>query len=192
MNPADGGLDPVTLVAGAADALSAGAGFRGAADMVVLLAVLSLAPALLLLCTCFTRIVVVLGLLHGHVPTWHVLLAPLVLAVQLTFTLGLVYLLSAVNVAFRDLQHVVGNLVTLWFFVTPVLYPVTTVPEQYRALVTLANPMAGIIRAYQALFYEHTLPDFLPLAVVFAGSLALLALTTRVFESRRELFAEIV
>lgn len=67
MNPADGGLDPVTLVAGAADALPAGAGFRGAADMVVLLAVLSLAPALLLLCTCFTRIVVVLGLLRQAV-----------------------------------------------------------------------------------------------------------------------------
>jgi flagellar biosynthetic protein FliP len=67
MNPPDGGLDPVTLVAGAADALPAGAGFRGAADMVVLLAVLSLAPALLLLCTCFTRIVVVLGLLRQAV-----------------------------------------------------------------------------------------------------------------------------
>jgi len=133
-----------------------------------------------------------LGLMQGHVPTWHVLLAPLVLAVQLTFTLGLVYLLSAINVAFRDLQHVVGNLVTLWFFVTPVLYPVSTVPEQFRGWVVLANPMAGIILAYQALFYGHALPDFAPLAVVFVGSLGLLSLSTRVFESRRELFAEIV
>jgi len=137
-------------------------------------------------------LMLVLGLMHGHAPTWHVLLAPLVLAVQLLFTLGLVYLLSAINVAFRDLQHVVGNLVTLWFFVTPVLYPVSRVPERYRELVTLVNPMAAIIRAYQALFYEHALPEPAPLLLVLAGSLALLAVSTRVFESRRELFAEIV
>ena len=59
-----GGVDPVSIVAGAADALPAGAGFKGAVDLLVLLTVLSLAPAILMLCTCFTRIVVVLGLLR--------------------------------------------------------------------------------------------------------------------------------
>jgi len=58
------GVDPVSIVAGAADALPAGAGFKGAVDLLVLLTVLSLAPAILMLCTCFTRIVVVLGLLR--------------------------------------------------------------------------------------------------------------------------------
>lgn len=61
------GIDPVSIVAGAAEALPQGAGFRGAVDMVVLLAVLSLAPAVLVLCTCFTRVVVVLGLLRQAV-----------------------------------------------------------------------------------------------------------------------------
>ena len=60
----NGGVDPVSIVAGAADALPAGAGFKGAVDLLVLLTVLSLAPAILMLCTCFTRIVVVLGLLR--------------------------------------------------------------------------------------------------------------------------------
>ena len=59
-----GGVDPVSIVAGAAEALPAGAGFKGAVDLLVLLTVLSLAPAILMLCTCFTRIVVVLGLLR--------------------------------------------------------------------------------------------------------------------------------
>jgi flagellar biosynthetic protein FliP len=58
------GIDPVSVVAGAADALPAGAGFKGAVDLIVLLSVLSLAPAILMLCTCFTRVVVVLGLLR--------------------------------------------------------------------------------------------------------------------------------
>ena len=66
MNPAGDGIDPISLVAGAADALPSG-GFRSAADMVMLLAVLSIAPAILMLCTCFTRIVVVLGLLRQAV-----------------------------------------------------------------------------------------------------------------------------
>lgn len=60
----DGGLDPVSVVAGAADALPAGAGFKGTVDLIVLVSVLSLAPAILMLCTCFTRVVVVLGLLR--------------------------------------------------------------------------------------------------------------------------------
>lgn len=66
MNPAGEGIDPISLVAGAAEALPHG-GFRSAADMVMLLAVLSIAPAILMLCTCFTRIVVVLGLLRQAV-----------------------------------------------------------------------------------------------------------------------------
>lgn len=62
------GLDPVSVVAGAANALPQGAGgFKGAVDVLVLLTVLSLAPALLVLCTCFTRVVVVLGLLRQAV-----------------------------------------------------------------------------------------------------------------------------
>jgi flagellar biosynthetic protein FliP len=66
MNLSGEGIDPISLVAGAADALPQG-GFRSAADMVMLLAVLSIAPAILMLCTCFTRIVVVLGLLRQAV-----------------------------------------------------------------------------------------------------------------------------
>jgi flagellar biosynthetic protein FliP len=61
------GIDPVSIVSGAADALPQGAGFKGAVDLIVLLTVLSLAPALLVLCTCFTRVVVVLGLLRQAV-----------------------------------------------------------------------------------------------------------------------------
>ena len=62
------GIDPVSIVAGAANALPQGAGgFKGAVDILVLLTVLSLAPALLVLCTCFTRVVVVLGLLRQAV-----------------------------------------------------------------------------------------------------------------------------
>ena len=67
MTGPDSGIDPVSIVAGAANALPAGVGFKGAVDLLVLLTVLSLAPAILMLCTCFTRVVVVLGLLRQAV-----------------------------------------------------------------------------------------------------------------------------
>jgi lipopolysaccharide transport system permease protein len=115
-----------------------------------------------------------------------------VVGIQLCFTLGLVYVISSMNVTFRDLQHIVANLLTMWFFITPVLYPVTTIPEEYRALATLSNPMAILINSYQAIFYEHRLPDILPLMMLLVGSLVLLWVASLVFEHRREEFAETI
>jgi lipopolysaccharide transport system permease protein len=100
-----------------------------------------------------------LGLFFGEWPTWHVVAFPLVLITQLGFTLAVVYFISALNVRFRDLQHIVTNLLMMWFFLTPVLYPVTTIPEAFRQGLVLVNPMAILVTSYQAIFYEHRLPD---------------------------------
>jgi lipopolysaccharide transport system permease protein len=132
-----------------------------------------------------------LGAFYGVWPTWHVVAFPLVVLIQLVFTLGLVYIVSAVNVTFRDLQHIVQNLLTLGFFATPVLYQVNTIADpNMRALVTLINPMAILITSYQAIFYEHRLPDMLPLLGLAVGSLVLLWAAAQLFEARREEFAE--
>jgi homopolymeric O-antigen transport system permease protein len=132
-----------------------------------------------------------MGLIVGVLPTWHSVAFPLVVLVQLMFTLGLTYLISALNVTFRDLQHIITNLMTLWFFVTPVLYPATTVPPAIRGLLTTLNPMAALSQAYQDIFYLHQLPDFAHLGGVALASLLLLGLSARVFERRSEEFAEL-
>lgn len=131
-----------------------------------------------------------LGLFFGVVPSWHVVAFPVVLACQLCFTLAVVYIISALNVRFRDLQHIVTNLMLIWFFLTPVLYPVTTIPEAFRHGVVLANPMAILVTSYQAIFYEHRLPDAGPLVALLVGAIALLWVASQVFERRREEFAE--
>jgi lipopolysaccharide transport system permease protein len=135
-------------------------------------------------------LMVLMGALFGVWPSWHFIAFPVVVLIQLCFILALVYGISALNVTFRDLQHIVLNLMTLWFFVTPVLYELSSIPEQYRDLVLVANPMAILITSYQAIFYEHRLPDGIPLAVLSGFSLALLWGATQLFESRREDFAE--
>ncbi|MCP3168566.1 ABC transporter permease [Myxococcus qinghaiensis] len=132
-----------------------------------------------------------LGLFHGQYPTWHVIAFPVVVLIQLIFTLAMTYILAAINVTFRDLQHIVGNLLTMWFFITPVLYQASTIlDERVRTVVLVANPMSSLMLSYQAIFYEHRFPDPWPLAALAAFSLALLWGASILFESRREEFAE--
>ncbi|OGW40599.1 MAG: phosphate ABC transporter permease [Nitrospirae bacterium RBG_13_39_12] len=63
-------------------------------------------------------------------------------------------LLSALNVEYRDFQHVIPFIVQIWMFVTPVIYPVTLFPEKYRWLLSL-NPMSGFIEAFRAATLGH-------------------------------------
>jgi lipopolysaccharide transport system permease protein len=133
-----------------------------------------------------------LGGLAGIWPDVHALAFPVVLLVQLVFTLGVTFVVSALNVRFRDLQHIITNVLTLWFFVTPVLYIPNAVPEPYRRLYLIVNPMAVITTSYQGIFYEHRWPHPRGLALVALGSVVLLAIAAQVFERRREEFAELV
>lgn len=133
-----------------------------------------------------------LGLFFGFVPTWHLVLFVPVLVVQTLFTLALTYIVSALNVAFRDLQYIVSNVITLWFFATPVIWPIWQNEGWMRRIIPLVNPMAPIITAYQDILYHQTLPPFRPLLALTGVSLALLWIASEIFESRREEFAELV
>jgi lipopolysaccharide transport system permease protein len=132
------------------------------------------------------------GFFFGRSPSWHVVALPLVVLTQLCVTLALAYLISAINVTFRDLQQIVSNLLTMWFFVTPIFYRAATIPEEFRSVVVLANPMAVIVLSYQSIFYDHELPAMGPLAMWLGIALALLAVASSIFERRREEFAEVV
>jgi lipopolysaccharide transport system permease protein len=133
-----------------------------------------------------------LGLLYSDLPSWHLIFALPVLAIQTLFTLALTYVLSALNVAFRDLQHIVGNLVQLWFFLTPVVWPIKNLSADQKSLMLYGNPVASIILAWRQIFFEHVTPDWAPLAVVAVEATVLLWFAAGVFERRREEFAELV
>jgi lipopolysaccharide transport system permease protein len=132
------------------------------------------------------------GAFFGRWPSWHVVAFPLVLITQLCVTLALAYLVSAINVTFRDLQQIITNLLTMWFFVTPIFYRSTTIPEQFREVVVLANPMAVMVTSYQSIFYDHQLPAIGPLALWLGIALVLLGVASAIFERRREEFAEVI
>jgi lipopolysaccharide transport system permease protein len=125
--------------------------------------------------------VLALPLLVGFViaaglPVGRALLAlPVLIAIQYVFTLALALALGLASVRFRDLQHLLANLLTLWFFVTPVLYPPAFVPEAFRPLLWL-NPMARLMAAYQDAIYHARVPAVSDLAQLAAMAVVLAAL----------------
>jgi len=76
------------------------------------------------------------------------MVVPLVL-ITILAALGVGILVSALNTAYRDFRYALPFLVQIWMFLTPVIYPVTIIPERWRWLIAL-NPMAGIVDAYRS------------------------------------------
>lgn len=122
---------------------------------------------------------------------WSLLTLPVVMFSQLLFLLGLSYFLAALNVHFRDVQHIVANLLTLWFFLCPILYPVSSIPERFRFTLVL-NPVAIYTTMYQDLFLYRQFPDLGLLGLSFAIGLLTLMIGSQVFNYYREEFAELV
>jgi lipopolysaccharide transport system permease protein len=81
------------------------------------------------------------------------LFLPAVMVVQFFFNLGLVLALSAVSVLFRDLTQGIGVLLQIWFFASPILYPVSMVPDTLQWF-TRINPLAMLALIYQSLFLQ--------------------------------------
>jgi len=107
----------------------------------------------------------ILVMISGASLSWWALLLPITLLIQIAFILGLAFLLATLNVLYRDTQHLLGVLVQAWFFLTPVFYPINTVPEQANVLgitfnaqlwLRRLNPMASIIASYRDLLYWGT------------------------------------
>ena len=79
---------------------------------------------------------------------------PLVVALHLVFTLGLVCLIASLSVFLRDVKHFIGTALSLWFFLTPIIYPVSMVPESLRWCVKM-NPMYPFIELYHQVLLHH-------------------------------------
>lgn len=117
---------------------------------------------------------------------------PFAVLVQLVFTLGLALFVASLNVHYRDVQHLVGNGLMLWFFLTPVLYPADQVPLSLRPLLWM-NPMTAIIQTYHGLLLGragYSLPP--PGMLALAAGAAVLALAAGMFtlQRLRDSFAE--
>lgn len=104
-------------------------------------------------------IVLILLMFYYQMPvfTSSWLYLPLVLAIQFSLALGVGLIGAAFNVFYRDAKHLFTLGIQIWFYATPIVYPVDRVPEWLRPYYFL-NPMAGMIEAYRAVLLHNTLP----------------------------------
>ena len=101
----------------------------------------------------------------GFFPSWQIVLTPVLLLLALLTSLGVALWLSALNVLYRDVQFVLPFLAQIWLFLTPVLYPASVIPEQWRVLYAM-NPMVTVTESFRwAVLGGATAPDPLMLMV---------------------------
>ncbi|MGC9970350.1 MAG: ABC transporter permease [Bryobacteraceae bacterium] len=140
----------------------------------------------------FALVVFVAGLLlaRGGVPATAAWL-PLLLIPQLLLTLGLCWFLAALGVYVRDLGQINGFLLTLWFFLTPICYPVESLPPQAMAILA-KNPFFVLVQAYRDIFLEGRAPSFGPLWKLWLLSAVLFLLGHAWFYKLKRNFADVI
>ncbi len=126
------------------------------------------------------------------VPFYLSLLAlPLLLVLQFVFLVGCGLLLSSLNVIFRDVQHILGNLLSFLFFLCPIVYPATVVPEKLRFTLYL-NPVALLTQCYQKAILDGVFPSPSDVVYLLAFSCVVALVGNFVFHRHRESFAELL
>jgi len=113
----------------------------------------------------------------GNFPGWLVLAVLPVLALQMAFAMGLGMVLGVLNVFFRDVGQFFGIFLQFWFWLTPIVYPASILPETIKPFLVI-NPMASIMTAYQGILVNHQWPQWSSLwpTAVLASLLCLLGL----------------
>lgn len=120
---------------------------------------------------------------------------PVVIGIQAIFTAGLALALSSLTVHFRDIRDIVANFITFWFFATPIIYPIDTLPEDstLRLLVNL-NPFTHLAVSYQEILFhpQNAFGHLKWLLVLGAASVVFFLAAYWLFDRLRDSFAEVV
>ncbi|MBC7924963.1 MAG: ABC transporter permease, partial [Bryobacteraceae bacterium] len=119
------------------------------------------------------------------------LLLPILWIPQILFTLGVCWFLSALGVYMRDLSHIMGFLLTLWFFLTPICYPETSLPA-WAAPVLTRNPIHVLVRGYRDVLLEGHAPAFSAMWKLWLVSLTVFFCGHAWFYKIRKTFADVI
>jgi len=134
-------------------------------------------------------ILFVLMALGGSPITSAILALPLVIALQFILTLSLAYFTATFYVAFRDTQYLLGVLLNLLFFLTPIFYKASDLPQAYQKLYHL-NPMVHMVEFYRAILLSGKLPDSGALLLLTIPSIGMLFLGYHVFTRASDHFVD--
>jgi lipopolysaccharide transport system permease protein len=122
---------------------------------------------------------------------WTVVFTPLVLLPLIILTTGLAWILAAIGVYLRDVGQTIGLITTVLMFLSPVFYPVTAVPERFRAMM-MANPLTFIIEQMREVLIWGHLPNWAGLGIYTLVALIIAWAGYALFQKTRKGFADVL
>jgi lipopolysaccharide transport system permease protein len=138
-------------------------------------------------------LVLLFGLLvYAGIPlTWKVLTLPAFTLMAMFTAMGISLFISAANVRYRDVGHAIPFVVQIWMFLSPIVYPVSLVPEHWRWLYGL-NPMAGVIEGFRWALLGQTAPDPVIMTASFVVFFMFLLAGLVYFRQMERQFADVI
>ena len=119
----------------------------------------------------------------------YILLLPVAMVMQYILVLGMVFIFSALNVYFRDLEYILNIIIMVWFYLTPIVYSIDMIPNYARKWFYL-NPMTNIIAFYRDILYYKRMPSFSSFIWILLYGTVMIVVGYFVFEKLQKNFAE--
>jgi lipopolysaccharide transport system permease protein len=151
--------------------------------VVALSAVTTQIGGLIILCACAAFYQ---GSLHASL-----LYLPVIMLPQILFTVGFSWILASLGVYIRDIRHVMSLALSVWMYMTPIVYPASALPQNLKFMLWL-NPVAGMVSDYRRILLEGQAPDFTGYAVYAAVALVLFVSGYYFFMSTKRSFADVM
>lgn len=128
---------------------------------------------------------------YGIVPSWHVVSLPIFIFIAMLTSLSVSLWLSSLNVWYRDVRHALPFFVQVWMYASPIIYPVSIIPEKWRFLYGL-NPIVGVIDGFRWALLGTGSPDLNVMVASIIGMLLMLFGGLIYFSRTERSFADII
>ena len=123
--------------------------------------------------------------------SWTMLFLPLILVPLILFSLGVSFIAASLTVYLKDTPYIIMVLLQIMFFMTPIFYPVTAVPEKFRLLLYL-NPLSEIVEQIRLTFLYGLYPNYLYVGILWLGSALVCQLGFLWFNKTKKGFADVI
>lgn len=136
-------------------------------------------------------VLMVMMTIYGVAFTWKLLAVFPLIVVAGLLALAIGMWLGPINVRFRDVKHTIPFIMQVWMYASPIVYPLSIVPEQYRGLYAL-NPMVGVIEGFRWAVLDHPQPDVFAIGVSLGMILVALLTGVVFFKKMERSFADLI
>jgi lipopolysaccharide transport system permease protein len=136
-------------------------------------------------------VLIAMMIFYGIMPSWKLIILPPLMMVAALLALSIGLWLGPINVRFRDIKHTLPFMIQIWMYASPIVYPLSMVPAEWRWAYSL-NPMVGVIEGFRWAVFDRGHPDFTALAMS-GVIIAILLFSGLVFFRRMERsFADLI